>query len=142
MPLAAAGPLQDLRPLVLGDHALKLNQELILGARALRCPHKDGLDPLACELFDEQDLVRVLAAQPIRRISEDDLNLAFGSEIPHPLESRPLEYRSAKTFVFEHPLLGHLQIVALRELDQRRRLAGNGVFLALLLGRHPRVDRC
>jgi hypothetical protein len=134
MPLATARALQDLRPLVLGDHALELNQQLILGARALRCLHKEGLDTVASELFDQQDLVRVFAAQSIRRIGKYDLNVTLGSEIAHPLESRPLERGSAKAFVFEYPLPGHLQLVALRELDQRRRLARNGAFLALLLG--------
>jgi hypothetical protein len=44
MTLAAAGTFHDLRPLVLRDHALELDEQLIFGARSLRCFNEDGLD--------------------------------------------------------------------------------------------------
>ena len=117
MPLATARALQNLRPLVLGDHALELNQQLILGARALRCLHKERLDPMASKFFDQQDLIGVFAAQSIRRIGEHDLNLTLGSKVPNPLKARPLECRAAIAFVFEDPLLRDFESVARRELD-------------------------
>ena len=60
MSLAAARALQDLRPFILRDHALKLNQELIFRAVTLRRLDKQCLDSVASEFLDEQNLVRIL----------------------------------------------------------------------------------
>src|SRR4051812_6396820 len=140
MSLTAPGTFQDLCAFIFRDHALKLNQELIFRAVALWRLHEPGLDSMAGGLLDQQNLVRVLATQSVWRIREHNLNLSFGGEITHTLQAWPLQRRSAVAFIFEHPLSGHFQIVALGKLDQRRRLARNRVLLALLLGRNPRVD--
>ncbi|HUK71593.1 MAG TPA: hypothetical protein VLW50_22970 [Streptosporangiaceae bacterium] len=52
--LAAPVPLKDLRLLVLGEHALELHQQLVLGAVTARA--LDELHPRAapCELLDQQ----------------------------------------------------------------------------------------
>ena len=139
--LAAARSLQDLRSLIFRNHALELHQELIFRAVALRRLHKQRLDSVAGELFDQQNLVRVLPAQAVWRVGEHNLDLSFGGEIAHALQARPLQRRSTIAFIFEDPLFGYFQIVALGELDQRRRLACNRILLALLLGRDPCVDR-
>src|SRR5260370_16728887 len=86
-------------------------------------------------------LVPVFAAETARRIPQHYLDLSFGGKVPHTLEARPLQGRSAIAVIFEDPLFGDLQIVILGELDQRRRLTRNRVRLPLLLGRHPCVDR-
>src|SRR5229473_524941 len=124
----------------LGGLALKLHQQLIFRAGTLRRFNKQRLYSVAGELLDQQDLVRVLAAQAIRRVCEHHLDLSFGGEVPHTLQAWALERRSTIAFIFEDPLFGYLQIVGLGELDQRRRLARDRVLLALLLGRDPRVD--
>ena len=141
MPLTTTRALQDLRPLILGDHALELNQQLILGARTLGRLHKQRFHPLTRELLDQQDLVGVFAAQSIRRIDERRLNLTLCHEIPNPLKTRALEARAAIAFVFEDPFPRDFESVALGELDQRHSLARNRVFLALLLRGDSRVDR-
>src|SRR5712692_3879702 len=138
--LTATRSLQDLRPLIFGDHALELHQQLIFRAGALRRFNKQRLDSLAGELLDQQDLVCVLAAQAIRRVREHNLDLPFGGKVPHTLQARALERRSTIAFIFEDPLFGHVQIVGLGKLDQRRRLARDRVLLALLLRRDPCVD--
>ncbi len=70
MSLAAARAFEDLGTLVLGDHALKLHEELIFGRGALRRIEKTGGHTLASELLDQQDLVGILAAQTIGRVDE------------------------------------------------------------------------
>src|SRR2546422_1666216 len=80
-------------------------------------------------------------AQAVWRIREHNLDLPFSGKVPHALQARTLQRRSAIAFIFADPLFGYFQIVALGELDQRRRLACNRVLLALLLGRNPCVDR-
>src|SRR6266498_15270 len=138
--LAAARALQDLRSLIFSDHALELNQELIFCAVALWRLHKHRLDSMASEFLDQQNLVRVLAAQAVWRIREHSLDLPFSGKVPHALQAWPLQRRSAIAFIFEDPLSGRLQIVAPGELDQRCRLAGNRILLALLRGRNPGID--
>src|SRR5207237_6213734 len=95
------------------------------------------LDSMASEFLDQQILVRVLAAQAVWRICEHNLDLPFRGKVPHALQAWPLQRRSAIALIFEDPLSRHLQIAALGELDERRRLARNRVLLALLLGRNP-----
>src|SRR6516164_4515452 len=138
--LATTRPLQDLGSFVLRNHALELNQELIFRAVALRRLHEQGFDSVAGELFDQQNLVSILSAQSVGRVCQHNLDLSFGGEIAHTFQTRALQRGSAIAFIFEDPLFGHLQLVVLGELDQRRRLAGDRVLLALLLRRNPCVD--
>jgi hypothetical protein len=62
MALAAAGSFKDLCPLVFGDHALKLHQQLILRRRTLRRLYEDRLDTMTAEFLYQQDLIGVFAA--------------------------------------------------------------------------------
>ena len=140
--LAAARPLEDLRPFVLGNHPLELHEQLILGTRALRRIDEDRLDALMGELLHQQDLVRVLATQPVGRVDEHHLDLPLGGKIAYALKTWPLKARAAVAFVFEHPFLRHFELAAPRKLDQRRRLARDRLLLALLFRRDPSVDRC
>src|SRR5262245_690312 len=93
--LATARALENLRPLVLRDHALELHEQLVLGGRALRRVQKVRLDAMTGELFDEQDLIRVLATQPIRAIDEDGLDLSFRGQVAHALQPGPFQRRAA-----------------------------------------------
>jgi hypothetical protein len=60
VPFPAPRALKNLRAFVLGDHPLKLHEELIRGRGALRCVQKAGLDAVPGELFDQQNLVGYL----------------------------------------------------------------------------------
>src|SRR5207302_2766903 len=86
MSLTAARAFQDLRSFIFSDHALELNQELILRAAALWRLHEQGLDSVASEFLDQQNLVRILAAQAVWRIREHYLDLPFSGEVPHALQ--------------------------------------------------------
>src|SRR6516164_191332 len=131
--LATTRALQNLCSFVFRNHALELNQELILRAVALWRLHEQRFDSVAGELFDQQNLVSILSAQSVRRVREHNLDLSFGGEIAHAFQARALQRGSAVAFIFEDPFFGHLQLVVLGELDQRRRLACDRVLLALLL---------
>ena len=65
MALAAAAALQDLGPLVLGDHALDLEQQVLLRRAAELVVQEDDLDAAAVQLINQQDLVGVLAGQSV-----------------------------------------------------------------------------
>ncbi len=81
MALSAAGSLKDLCPLVFGDHALELHQQLVLRSRCLWRFDENGLDTLAREFFDQQDLIGIFAAQPIRRVHQHGFDLTFRRKI-------------------------------------------------------------
>src|SRR6516165_4063678 len=59
--LAPAAPLQDLGALVLGDHALDLEQQVLLGAAADGVAEEHDLDAAPGELFEDQNLVGIFA---------------------------------------------------------------------------------
>ena len=95
MTLAAAGTLQDLRALVFRNHALELDEQMIFGGFLRRRVHKHGLDALAGQLLDDQNLVGIAAAQTIRGMDQDRVDAPFGGEVPDPLEPRACENGSA-----------------------------------------------
>ena len=61
MALATTAALHDLRPLILSDDALDLQQEVIFRALPYRLIEKNHLDPVASPLVQENDLIGVAA---------------------------------------------------------------------------------
>ena len=61
MLLTPAAPLHDLGALVLGDHALDLEQQVLLRAAADGVAEEHDLDAAPGELFKDQDLICILA---------------------------------------------------------------------------------
>ena len=84
--LAAPVALHQLGLLVLREHALELDEQLVLGAVAARPLHE--LDPCAAagELLDQQRLVGELAGQPVRGVDEDNVEAALGGQVPQRLQ--------------------------------------------------------
>src|SRR5436309_15788759 len=107
MSLTAPGTFQDLCAFIFRDHALKLNQELIFRAVALWRLHEPGLDSMAAELLDQQNLVRVLANQSVWRIREPNLDFSLRGEITPPLQSQPLTRAcvAGSTFAYRQHVL-------------------------------------
>src|SRR5271165_4065682 len=141
MAFAAAGPFEDLRTLIFGDHALELQHQLIFRRAGMRRLEENRLDAVAGELLGQQDLVSVFAAQPVRRVDQDSLNVALGGKIAQPLQTRPQQAGATESLVLDDPLIRYAVSLFPRELDERRGLAGNRVLLLLLLGGDSRVDR-
>ncbi len=141
MPASTAAAFQDLGPLVLGDHALDLEQEIVLGAGADGAVHEDDLGAGPPELLDEEDLIGVAPGQTVRCKDKDLIEHAGGHGIPQPFQSWPQERGAAVAFVDE--LIAGIcrQASAGDPLAQRRKLAGHGVAAGLLLARHPRIKR-
>ena len=59
--LAPAAPLHDLRALVLGDHALDLQQQVFLGSMPRRIAQKDNFNAATSEFLEYQNLICILA---------------------------------------------------------------------------------
>ena len=87
MDLAASRPLQDLRALVLRDHALHLHEQLVLRRLARRAVEEDRRDPLLAQLVEQQHLVGVLARQAVGVVHVQPVDASLGDPIAQPLES-------------------------------------------------------
>src|ERR1700730_5591084 len=140
MPLAATRTFEDLCPLVFRDHALELQQQLILGCCRPWRADKQGLDTGPSELLDQQDLIGVASTEPIRGIDQHGVELAFSRQVAHALEAGTDQTRAPIAFVFEYPFRWNSAALLGGERDQRRRLAGDGVLLLLLVRGYPGVD--
>ena len=141
MELAAPGSLEDLGALVLGEHTLELEQQPVfrgLGAGRL---DEQNLDAGAAELLDQQHLMDVLPAQPVRRINQDGLDRSFGRQIADPLQPGADQLRAAEAVILDDPLVRHAVVAGPGELDQRRRLARDRLLLPLPVAGNPGVDR-
>jgi len=138
--LAAAGPLDDLGLLVLGDHALELHQQLILGAVAGRPVEEADLGARPGGLLDQRRLVGVAAGQPIGRVAQHDLDGHLGDQVAQALQRRADQGRARVALVLEHPLGRNIKSLLLGVGQQRRGLASDRLLLGLAGGGHPGVD--
>ena len=86
--LAAPVPLDDLGLLVLGEHALELDHQLVLGAVPAGALDELHPGPGPGELLDQQRLVGELAGQPVRGVAQHHLHPDPGDQVPQPLQRR------------------------------------------------------
>jgi hypothetical protein len=85
-----------LGPFVLGDHALELDEQLVLRRRALRRVQKTGFDAVTGELLDQQNLIGIFATQPIERVIELNVQGAMArAPLTHVVDGRRQEIPSA-----------------------------------------------
>jgi hypothetical protein len=78
---AASAALENLGPLVFGDHALHLRQELVLGGFANGSVEKHQSEPTLFQLIDQQHLMDVTARQAIRRLHVEAIHSAVAGGI-------------------------------------------------------------
>ena len=102
--LASPVPLGELGLLILGEHALELDQQLVLGAVAPRPLHELHPGAAAGELLDQQRLVGELAGQPVRRVDQHHVEAALGGQVPQRLQARAGQRRPGVPLVGEHPV--------------------------------------
>ena len=98
MRLAPSGALGDLGSLVLGDHPLELDHQLVLGRPGSRPLHEPDLGAGPGELVDEKGLVGVAPGQAVGRVAEDDVDGSLGGEVPVDLPRQVL-------FLYENDML-------------------------------------
>ena len=101
--LAAPVPLHQLGFLVLGEHALELDQQLVFGGVAARPLDELHPHPGAGELLDQQRLVGELAGQPVRGVAQHHVHAALGGQVPQRLQGRADQRRAGMALVLEHP---------------------------------------
>src|SRR5215212_10024394 len=138
--LAAPAALQDLGPLVLGHHALDLQQQIVLRREADRPIEEDDLDPSPVELVDQQHLISVAPRQSVRGVDVQAIKVAGRYGIAQTLERGPHQGGSAVALVGKATLGRQGENVLSEAGLQCRDLAVDGAAGRLLLGRDAGVD--
>jgi len=138
--LAPPKALAEQRTLVLGDGALDLQQEMVIGIVAERMlQEKDGAAAVP-ELFEQQNLVRVLPGEAVGAQHGDRFELAFAGVVPQTVEAGPVEAGAAVPFVgvdmFRHEGVALL----LDPGAQGGELTVDGLLPFLALGRDAGVE--
>jgi hypothetical protein len=92
---AAAHALGDQRALVLRDRAADLQQQLVVRVLAHRTVEEPYLAAMPLQFLQQQDLVDVVAGQPIRGRDQDQAKAAGGGAIAQAVEARTPQGRAA-----------------------------------------------
>ena len=112
-----------------------------LGAAAEGVAQEDDLDAATGEFLEDQDLIGILAREPIRVEDVEAVDGPGGGLVPEPLEARAGQDAPADAVVDEAQLGVAFQGVARDALRDRLELAGDRVLLGLLFAGDPGVDR-
>ena len=105
VPLTPSRALADLGFLVLGDHSLELHQEDLFGSFDPGRPHEHHFDSSPGELLEQQDLIGILAAEPIRAVHEEGIDLPLRRQIAHTLQAWTDERRAAPAIILVNPVV-------------------------------------
>ena len=138
--LAAAKALAQHRPLVLGDGALDLQQELVVGVVRDRVVQEHHLAAGAAELLQEQHLVGILAGQAVRAEYGEDVDRGVADSVPQGVEPGAVETGAARALVAKNVLVGQLMPLLASPGAQRLKLAVDGLLASLALGRHSCIN--
>ena len=139
--LAAPVALDQLGFLVLGEHALELDQQLVLGAVTARALDELDPHPGPGEFLQQQRLVGELAGQPVRRIHQHHVHAPLGHQVTQRLQGRAHQRGARMTLVFEDPLRRDVKPGLRGVLAQRRGLRPDRLVFLLPGTGDPGVDR-
>src|SRR5215204_1435226 len=135
-------PLGDQRPFVLGYRSPYLQKKLVVRILAHRPLHELYLTAMPLQLFDEQDLMDVVARQPVRSGDEDHVELGHRCRIAQGVEPGTVQTGAAVSFVeIELILLKRPTSLLCIRLEPLKLLVGL-LSPSLACGRDPSVDRC
>jgi hypothetical protein len=88
-PAATPHALGDQRALILRDRAADLQQQLVVRVLAHGAVEKPHLAAVALQLRQQQDLMDVVARQPVRRGDQHQIEAAGGGTVAQAIETRP-----------------------------------------------------
>jgi hypothetical protein len=140
MELSATTAFEDLRAFVLCDHALHLDEQLILRGLAAGPVHEDDTRLCLPEFVEQDHLIGVSAREPIRAVHIEHIDRTFVDAIAESFEGRSHQRRSAEAVIKVDVRRKHRVPVGLRTLLQLGDLTLHRRLLHLLLRRNPRVQ--
>jgi len=132
--LATAEALAENGPLVFGDGALDLQQELVIRVVRDRVLQEHDLNACAAELFQEQDLVGVFAREAIGGQHGDGSDDTVAHGVPERVEAGPVEPAAAVALVAEDEVVADLVPSRSCPVAQGGELAVDGLEALLALG--------
>ena len=132
--LAATIAFRDLDALVFGDRALDLRKQARLRIIGQGLVEKDHLDAEALELFENQDLIGVLAREAIRTQDERGLERSCLGAVAQPVEARPVQTRAAVSVVHADVGIHDVVMLLTRPARERIQLRRYRALLFLALG--------
>ncbi len=138
--LAAPEAFAQQSPLVLGNRALNLEQELVIGIIRQRVLGKDHLAADPAQFFQEQHLVGVLTGQAVRAEHGHDLECAFAGTIAQPIQAGTVQPGAAVALVHEDVFVGQFVTLRLGPSFEQCQLAFYGLLPLLALGRDAGVN--
>jgi hypothetical protein len=89
MQLASTTPFHDLGPLIFGNHALHLQEQVLLGTMARRIIEEDYFDTTPPQFIDQENLIGVLTGQTIRRVDIEPVKGSHRRHVTKSLQGRP-----------------------------------------------------
>jgi hypothetical protein len=135
-------PFADLGPLVLGDHALDLGEQLRLRVLLVQagCVGEPHGHPEAGQLVEDEHLVGVGAGEPVRGQAPGHLEQPGLGRVAQRVQARPVQPRPGVPVV---AVLGGVLVAGGGDVrPQRLDLRSDRAPLGLPLGGDPGVDRC
>jgi hypothetical protein len=99
MTASAPTALEDLGAFIFGNHALHLQQQVVLGCAADGTVQEDNLGAAATELLHQQGLMGVTAGQTVRRKHIKPRDASRGHRIAQSFKCRANEQRTAVAVV-------------------------------------------
>ena len=128
-------PLGDQGPLVLGDGAADLEQELVVRVAGHRAVEELDAAALGLQLLEQEGLVDEVAGQPVGVGQEDRVEGGHGRRVAEAVEAGPLERGAAVAVVTEDVRLGELPAPVPGVFPEPLDLLVDGLGLGLPLGR-------
>ena len=133
MATPAPAALEDFGALVLGDHPLHLQQQVVLGTAADRAVEEHDLHARAAELLDQEHLVGIAPGQAIGGMDVEAIDDTGRHRVAQPLQGRTKEAGAAVAFIDEDVLGLEPHAVGRDPLAQARDLAGDSAAVRLLV---------
>jgi hypothetical protein len=133
--LATPRAFDDLGALILGDHPLDLQEQVLFRALASGPVETNDLAPGAPARIDQQDLLRIFAREAIRGVPREAVHGPCRHHIAQPLEGRPDEGRPAVPLSKARHGGWDCQAFRCHAFPQRSPLTRDSLGFGLLLGR-------
>jgi len=140
--LAPPTAFEDLGPLIFGDHALNLQEQLVFGGLAHRPVEEDDLNARPLQFVHKQHLIGIFPGEPIRRMHIEALDPAGSDQIAQSLQGWPNEGGPTIAFIDKLVVRRQGQPIGRHPRLEGGELRSDGVGLGLLLGRDPRINGC
>ena len=137
--LAAPIALDDLHPLVLRDRPLDLHEQPRMGVVTGRGLEEEDPDVPALELLEDEDLIGVLAGEPIGAEDHHGLEGAGFRPIAELIQPRAIQATATVAVIDTHVGAHHLVVLFPRKAVQGIQLRGDRALSLLALRRDPRI---